>query len=329
MGPLLSIPSLLREHKLDPSRVLAQVGLDARLFDDAENRVSFRDLGRLLETCIKLTHCPHFGLLIGRRFNIRSLGVLGELMCSCPSLRDALRLAALHLHLHDRGAVSLTLDLGAGKAALGYALFEGKTPAAAQILDGAIAMQYLLLRELCGRSWKPVLVQLSHSPPTEIAPFRKHFRAPLEFDAQISCIVFHSQWLDQPISGANPAAFAAISKAIESIQPQLITFAAQARRALYAMMFTGSASSTNLARLFNMHERTLRRNLEEEHATVRGLISEARHELAQHLLRDTNLSVSEIAAALRYSDVSVFARAFRGWSRMSPSAWRAKYAGVS
>src|SRR5271165_6711949 len=230
VGPLLPIPTILHEHKLDPTLVLAQVGLDARLFDDAENRVSFGDLGRLLETCVRLTRCPHFGLLIGQRFNIRSLGVLGELMRNSPSLRDALRLAALHLHLHDRGAVSLTLDLCAGEAALRYSLFEGKTPAAAQILDGAIAMQYLLLRELCGRSWKPLLVQFSHSPPTGLAPFRKHFRAPLEFDAPLSSIVFDSRWLDHSIDGANPASFAAISKAIESIQPQqLMSFVAQAR----------------------------------------------------------------------------------------------------
>jgi len=329
VGPLLSIPSLLQEHELDPSLVLAQVGLDVRLFDDAENRVSFGDLGRLLDTCVKLTRCPHFGLLIGQRFKMRSLGILGELMRNCPSLRDALRLAALHLELHDRGAVSLTLDIGAGKAALGYALFEGKTPAAAQILDGAIAIQYLLLRELCGRSWKPLLVQFSHSPPTELAQFRKHFRAPIEFDAPISSIVFKARWLDHPIEGADRALFAAISKDIESIQPQLMPFIAQARRALYAMIFTGSASSTNLARLFNMNERTLRRRLGEEHVTVRGLVGEARRELAQHLLRDTSLSMSEIAAALRYSNESVFARAFRGWSHMNPRKWRAKSTSAS
>ena len=330
MGPLLSIPSILREHELDPSLVLAQVGLDAHLFDDAENRVSFANLGKLLETCVRLTSCPHFGLLVGQRFSMRSLGVLGELMRNCPSVGVALRLAALHLELQDRGAVSLTLDLGAGRAALGYSIFEGRTLAAAQILDGAIAMQYLLLRNICGPSWKSVLVQFSHSSPAEIAPFRKHFRAPLEFDAPISCIVFESKWLDLPIEGADAAKFAAISKAIELSQPQqVMSFAAQARRALSAMIFTGSASSENLARLFNMHERTLRRRLDQERATVKGLVNEARRELAHQLLRDTNLSMSEISATLRYSDETVFARAFRNWSDMNPRNWRAKYAPIS
>jgi AraC-like DNA-binding protein len=105
-------------------------------------------------------------------------------------------------------------------------------------------------------------------------------------------------------------------------------FIAQVRKALLAMILTDSASAANLAQLFNMQERTLRRRLDEERATVRSLVSEVRRELAYRLLRDTNLSTSEIAAALRYSDVSVFARAFRSWSDMNSREWRAKYTGV-
>jgi AraC-like DNA-binding protein len=308
--------------------VLAQVGIDIEMFEDAENRVSFDALGKLLETCVTLTRCPHFGLLLGQQFNIGSLGVLGELMRHSPSLRDALRLAALHLELHDRGAISITLDRGSAKTALGYSLFEGKTAAAAQILDGAIAMQFLLLRGLCGAGWKPVSIQLSHTRPTEIAAFRNFFHAPIEFDSPISCILFESRWLDHAIDGADPASFAAITKAIESRQHQVMPFIVQVRKALFAMMLTGSASATNLARLFDMQERTLRRRLDNEHVTVRGLVSGVRRDLAYRLLRETHLPVSEIAAALHYSDVSVFARAFRSWSDMSSREWRAKYTGI-
>jgi len=48
---------------------------------------------------------------------------------------------------------------------------------------------------------------------------------------------------------------------------------------------------------------------------VRDLVSEVRRELAQHLLRDTDLSVTEVAHILSYSDSTVFARAFRRFSR--------------
>ena len=327
VGPLLPIPAILREYGIDPLGVLAHVGLDSRLFDDPENRVSMEALGRMLDVCSRLTRCPHFGLLIGQRFDMGALGVLGELMRNSPTLHDALRLAALYFDLQDRGAVSLTLDLGEGKSALGYSLFAGRSLAADQILDGSIAIHYLLLRELCGPTWKPALVQLAHSRPADLTPWQQFFRARLQFDAPISAVVFDSRWLDRPIACADPAKFAAIGKHIESAYPQhVLPFLAQVRRALHAMIFTGSASSANLARLFNLHERTLRRRLDQEGVTVRGLVSEARHELAHRLLHETDLPISEIAAVLRYSDVTVFARAFRRWSGSSPREWRAQRA---
>jgi hypothetical protein len=143
-------------------------------------------------------------------------------------------MAALHLQIHDRGAVSLSIDVGDGQTALGCTLFAGRTPAAEQILDGAIAMQFLLLRDLCGTSWSPRVIQLSHKRPAKPAPLKRFFGAPIAFDAQLSGVVFESPWLDHPIAGADPDAFAAIVQAIHADPPQSMSrFVAQVRRSLY------------------------------------------------------------------------------------------------
>lgn len=330
VGPIQPLVELLREHGVEPHRVLAQVGLSSRVFDNPENWVSFRDLSNLMETCLALTGCPHFGLLIGRRFRIASLGALGQLMANSPTLRDALRLGAMHINLQDRGAVSMTLGLGDDYAALGYALFDGALPAADQILDGAIAMQFLLLLELCGPAWKPVEVQLSHKRPKDITPFRQHFGTRLEFNTRMSAIVFESRWLDHRIRGADPAIHAKLlAEVARRDEPNRASFAEEVRRAIYAMMITGNANASGLSRLFDMHERTLRRRLEDDGTTLREVLGTVRREWSCHLLRDTELSVSDIAWVLGYSDPTVFARSFRSWTDASPSEWRADQASAS
>jgi AraC-like DNA-binding protein len=327
VGPLRPIPVILAEHGVDPVPVLASVGLHPRLFDDPDNCLSFNTLGHLLESCVKATQCRHFGLLIGMRFTLDSLGILGEVLRNAPTLRDALRLVTLNIDLHDRAAAALTLDLGNSQAALGYSIFEGGTPAADQILDGVAAIHFRILRELCGPSWKPLWIQLSHRRPRSVAPFREFFGPNLEFDTWISGVAFDSRWLDHRIAGADPAAHAAIVARIGAMRTrQRAPFANEVRRAIHAMLFGGSASTVSLANLFNVHERTLRRRLGAEGTTVRELVGDVRQELARHLLRDTALPVSEIAAVLRYSDVTVFSRAFRNRSQMSPSEWRSRYA---
>ena len=323
VGPLLVIPALLASRGLDAASVIREAGLEPELFENAENRVCFDALGRLIEKCVERTGCPHFGLLIGEQFEAEALGLLGEMMLNSPTVRDALRLATQHLEIHDRGAIALAFDLGNSRAALGYALFVGEVPAAEQILDGAIAMQVRLLRRLCGPTWKPLVVQLSHGRPGRLEPLRKCLGANIAFDAKHSAIVFDSRWLDHRIAGADPARYAAILRAVETMKPhEAGSFIWQVRRAIYALTLSSEPSEAHIAALFGIHERTLRRRLREGGATVRGLVNDVRRELALHLLRDTDLSVTEIAGILVYSDPTVFARAFRGWTKTNPREWR-------
>ena len=321
--PLLS---LLAERGLDPTAVLAEAGIDLRLFADPENRIPMAKLGRLFEICVRRTRCPHFGLLVGTRVQPEALGSLYGLMRNCITVGEALGRATRHLDVNDRGAVSLLIDVGNFRTALGYALLGGRTPAAMQILDAAIAMQCRLLSDLCGPSWTPLLVQLSRNRPRNVRPFRRILGPDIEFNSDLSAIVFDTRWLDHPIAGADPASLVAVKKAIESAEAdQADSFATQVRRAVCALLFTDSASAPRLARLFNVPERTLRRRLAEEGTSVRDLVSEARRELAYHLLRGTDLSVSEVSQALHYAGIAVFSRAFHVWSGKSPSQWRERH----
>jgi AraC-like DNA-binding protein len=325
VGPIRPLADLLREHGLKPDEVLAGVGLPTTIFDDPENWISFSDLSNLLQACSALSGGSNCGLRVGSGFRLDSLGLLGQLMKNSPTLRDALRLGALHLNLHDRGALSLTLDLGEEFSALGYALFDGTLGAAEQILDGAIAMQFLLLRELCGPDWKPAVVQFSHRRPADVTALRNFFGPRIEFDAQLSANVFESRWLDQPIRGANPETYAALMAEVARHEEQCaLSFAEQVRRSIYAVTITGTANEASLARLFGLNERTFRRRLEEEGNTLRAILSTVRREWSRHLLSDTELPVSEIAWILGYSDPTVFARAFRTWTTQSPSEWRVR-----
>lgn len=263
------------------------------------------------------------GLQVGSRFRLDSLGLLGQLVENGPTLRDVLQLRALHLDLHDRGALSLALDLGDKFSALGYVLFDGTLDAAEQILDGAIAMQFLPLRQLCGPDWRPAVVQFSHRRPADITAFRNFFGPRIEFDAQLSGNVFTSRWLDQPIRGANRETYAALmAEVARNEERRALSFTEQVRRSIYAMTITGTAIGTSLARFFGLNERTFRRRLEEEGSTLRALLSTVRRQWSRHLLSDTELPIPEIAWILGYSDLTVFARAFRTWTTQSPSEWR-------
>lgn len=137
--------------------------------------------------------------------------------------------------------------------------------------------------------------------------------------------MFEASWLDHAIAGADPGLRALVMQAIrQASADSTMGFADVVRGALHQMVLSGTSSAANVALLFGIHERTLRKRLTAEGISLQQLVSQTRFELAKQLLENTELPLSEIASALRYADAAVFSRAFRDWSKTSPSAWRAR-----
>jgi AraC-like DNA-binding protein len=320
----INLPALLREMGQDPAPIAAAVGIELGLLDDPDNTIQFVIASRLLALCVERTGCGHFGLLLGMRSKTSDLGLVGHLMQHSPDVAAALRNLILHLHLQDRGAVP-TLTVKSGVAVLGYAIYQPGVVRAEQIYDGAMAIAFNIMAALCGPTWRPTEVLLSRSNPSDPAPYRRFFRAPLRFDADQTALVFPASWLDLPLEGSDPAlrrALEAQVNALEALGNGDVV--AQLRRVLRTMLVSGSGSAEQVAQLFSMHRRTLNRRLRARDTTFHALVEQTRFDIASHFLERTQLAIVEIASALDYADASAFTRAFKRWSGTTPAAWRDK-----
>lgn len=325
IGPVAEIPHILRQFGVAPGLPFVRAGIPLQTFKNPENRIAFEALGRLLSECSTATACAHFGLLVGESFELDGLGAIGYLMRNSPTAGDALRALLLHLYLHDRGAVPILINLGESHVLLGYSIYRHGTPGATHLYDAAVAIGYRALKEICGGNWKPLRVQFSYARPRDQRPYRRLFGPNLRFDAEVSGIVFAASWLDHAIAGADSNLRVLIMQAIQQSRANsTMSFADLVRGALHQMVLGGTSSAENVALLFGMHERTLRKRLAAERTSLQQLVNRTRFELAKQLLENTEVPLSEIASALRFADAAVFSRAFRGWSNTSPREWRAQ-----
>jgi AraC-like DNA-binding protein len=319
----MALPEVLRELGVAPRRAFARAAIAPRLFRDPESRIPFDALAHLLTICADMTGCSHFGLLVGERFRLQALGEIGHLMRHSATVGEALRALLLHLHLHDRGAVPVLLEVAPSSVLLGYSAYGQGATSMAQIYDAAIAIGYRALQELCGPRWSPTCVQFPHVRPTDTATFRRIFRTRLRFDAEACGVVFKSSWLEQPIAGTDPALRRMLNRTIARAKERAaMPFAEQVECALPRFVLNGATSADDVARFFGIHQRTLRKRLRKNGTHLQMLVDRTRFGLARQLLRDTELPVMEIAAALHYSDPNVFSRAFRNWAGVSPRQWR-------
>lgn len=77
-----------------------------------------------------------------------------------------------------------------------------------------------------------------------------------------------------------------------------------------------------LAVQLNMSSATLKRRMKVEGVSFRDVKDDVLFKRAASLLKDSQSSVEMIAEQLGYSDSSNFAKAFKGWSGISPSEYR-------
>jgi AraC-like DNA-binding protein len=77
-----------------------------------------------------------------------------------------------------------------------------------------------------------------------------------------------------------------------------------------------------VARRLNMSVRTLQRRLNDDGLTFRGVLTSAQSDIAKSYLRETSLSIAQIAAQLGYADRTSFDLAFSNWTGSSPRRFR-------
>lgn len=326
VGVSKEIIPVLCEMGLDPDVVFHGAGLDTWLFKNEDNFIPYATLRRLLMACVMHTNCPHFGLIVGQRGTISSLGPVGGLLQHAPTVREALSDLVQHIHLHDRGAAP-TLSIDGDVVTLGYAIYEPDVESPGQICDGIMAVMTNVMRRLCGSDWRPDEVLLPRQSPVDSAPYRKFFQANILFDQEIAALVFSARWLGRCIADADPVFRKVFEDRIRELEAAAKgDWKESLRRVLRTEILANRCSAATVADRFAVHRRTLSRYLQAEGAGFQRLVDETRFEIARQLLSQTRMPLSQVAAALGYSEASAFTRAFRRWSGQPPAAWRMQHA---
>jgi AraC-like DNA-binding protein len=176
------------------------------------------------------------------------------------------------------------------------------------------------MRELWGSRWAPEEVHFSRTRPADVGAYRRFFRAPCRFDRERTAISFPTTLLNKPMPEANPERLRRLEQQAQTISKgELLS---RLRRALRILLLSGRTSSQEVAALLFLHRRTLNRRLQDRGTNFQQVLDEIRFEAACQLLDSTQLSLTDIAASLGYSESSAFTRAFRRWSGAAPSRRR-------
>lgn len=312
----LNLEQLFSEAQIDPDligRPDALVGIDAvdRLFTLAFARVDD----------------PWFGLRVGLANQYTSLDLLGRLLATSATLREAIQEL---LRFKDLVTPFLQFEFKVEGEVATLAVHPDGSVAFAEMRqhnDLVVATIFNIGRSLAG-DFPLRALAFRHPPPEDLTEYRSAFGAvPLRFSAARNEVQFDARVLDQRLGSAYPRYHQQVEQLAEQQLSRLgrgqgAGFGEQVMVLLGERLGEQPIGIEDIARLFNMTARTLQRRLRDEELTFGDLRDRVRHDLACRLLAQPGIDMDTLAQRLGFSDTANFYHAFRRWEGRTPGAYR-------
>lgn len=285
------------------------------MFSSEDNRIEFAVLCDLLEKAAARTGNESFGLMVGLRGGLRSIGPISRPIKQSTTAGKMISNLISRRAMRDRGSVFELAQCGP-QATLRYIITDPCVARSEQMVDKSVANASRILQAVLGDQWRPISVHLSRRLPQDPGRYSTAFSAPVGYDAPTSCISFDKAWLSLPINGLIDA----LPVKDEYFAPNLSD---DVVRLSLTRLFDGlDASSEQIARMLGIARRSLHRRLRATKTSFQILVDQGKYGAASRMLLGTSLSTTDTALALGYRDPAEFAHSFQEWSGQPPSEYR-------
>lgn len=294
--------------------------------DRSAGGVKYEQLARMYEQAAHATGDEAFGLKVGESSSPGMYGLLGYLVMNSQSVGDALETIVSFQRIWS-SAAGFQLNRGRGRQSLRYWHKPFLAPEyRRQESEQMLATVVSLLRRVTSAELGPSEVRFEHTAPPDQQEYERIFSCTIRFNSPATELTFSRAMLDTPVSTSDSGLQKILRHRAEHELAERLAEEPLLDRVRIlvetALLTRGSAPLTDVARKLEVHPRTLQRHLHDCGLNFRQVKHQALTSLAEHLLRETALPLSEIAYRLGFSRSSAFHRAFQRQTGCTPGTFR-------
>jgi AraC-like DNA-binding protein len=282
---------------------------------------------RLLRGAAETSGDACFGLHVGERMRLATYAVYGLVVMACRTFGEAMEQVMRFESLaHDLGRSRLRIEGS-------EAVYEWHSPylteASRHLPESVFAGILSFVNWLAQRPLPVHEVAFTGPEPLDMAEYKRIFNAPLRFDATIPYARFDAALLSWPMPNADTSLFDLLTRHAETLlaererqlsEPPIL---AAVRQRIAGLLTRDGATLAAVADALAMSSRTLQRRLTEANTSFQQVLDATRRELAAGYLSRDDLTLTDIAFLLGFSEQSSFSHAFRDWYGQSPASYRA------
>jgi AraC-like DNA-binding protein len=311
-----------RRLGMDPANALTQAQIPPALLETPDARVTAAQMEVMSGVAMQELDDETLGWF-SRRLPWGSYGMLCRASLTSPTLEVALKRWCRH---HRLLTEDIVLDFSQPRGSATIRIVEHTGLGELREFCLVSTLRYLLGYACWLVDSRIALAETTFPFPAPHHADAYHylFPGPVRFDADTASLSFDARYLELPVRRDEKALQTMLQRALPLTVLQyrrdrlLVHSVAQ----ILATDPAAAHTAEDVAAQLNTSVRTLHRQLKEEGVSLQRLKNEARRERAIKLLLQTRKPVKQIAAAVGFDSEKSFARAFREWTGVAPSAYR-------
>lgn len=308
----------------DAEAYARQAGCPTAALDADDLLVPEEAMATVLELAAADLGCADLGLRIAARQDLGMLGALALAIQNSDTLGDALECTTRYLFVHAR-SLSLSLEPDPygtpGVAALRYGVREG-VEAPPQGIDLSLGFIHRTIHYLVG-PYGLASVELPHPLLAPLPAYEDFFGVPVKGDRPAALLRVPLSLGSRSLGGSNAhLRRLALAYLDEQLLRERTDTVGSVRAVVGQSLGTSPPEIGAIARLLNVHPRTLQRRLRDAGTTFAGIIDEERRGAAGRYLTGTDLPLGQVALLLGLSEQSALNRCCRRWWNATPRAVR-------
>lgn len=316
-GAAMGAPELVLELGGDFDAIAQMAGFDPSVLQFPDTPISANAFVRFLDIAAATLPCEAFGLRLAQRQKLSLFGALGALFESCATIGELFGDLAHYFPLQTQGTL-IAITPAPNGVMVNYEMSSGISASSRQVIELGFG---ILVNEVRRHipDWRPSEIYFRHGPPTDRKWHDHLLGRGLIFNADRNALFLEKQTLAYPTRNSDTRIHNVLAPQYDAARKALDGMVQTRTEAIVrATLSFASHDLPSIAKLMRMSPRTLQRRLASEGTSVAAIIDNVRADLAFIYLRDSALSVAEVAEILHFSETSVLSRAFRRWHGTSP-----------
>ncbi|GFO81586.1 AraC family transcriptional regulator [Methyloceanibacter sp.] len=318
-GPL---PEMLVEWESERAlhNAFQSEGLSLAILDDPKLYVPLPAMMAVFQRAARSVGRRDFGLRVGERMQQDGFGLWVQYSMQAPTLREGIERAGKTVRFHQSGA-----KFGLHREGQ-YAVWRYWHPCQGHGVhhtDHVIYPMLASVRYFLGADWTPAWFEVDYRRDADAHIIEQALPAPVRYGRPAMGMAIPIEYLVREGPPRNSSRrITLIDVKAEDIRENCD----EPLRSILAIatlrLMDGRTDIDGAAQMAGISVRTLQRVLSRDGLNYRGLVEQVRLNRAQALLKDTDLTITQVALTLGYSEHANFTRAFSRWTGLSPLHFR-------